>query len=380
MTIAITKDELGPEEIISVSDPSTGMEGFLVIDNTARGPGKGGIRMTPTVTSAEVFRLARAMTLKNALADIPFGGAKGGIVWSGGPPEKKKVVVQSYARAISSFIPGRYIGGPDVNSGEQEMQWIAEALHNWNAVTGKPHDFCETVDEKTKCGLPHELGSTGFGVAHSTKIAAAFAGLDLTKATIAIEGYGNVGSFTFTFLEKMGARIVAVSNSECTIYNKEGLRGEELARIKKETGSIKYYKNVEILAHGKIFGLPVDILIPAAVTDVINETNKHDIKAKLIVEGANIPMQESIEKELTEKGILIVPDFVANAGGVISSWAEYEGMSEKEMFRTVEQKISRATTLTLDRASKKGENPRTTARAIAMERVEEATKKRKNTS
>jgi len=375
----IRKDIYGPECVLTIRDPKIGMKGFLVIDNTALGPGKGGIRMTPNVTAEEVFRLARTMTWKNALAGIPFGGAKAGIVWTGGSVALKKTFITSFAHAISPFIPSRYIGGPDVNTGEREMAWIARELKEWSAVTGKPARFCTKERGKKKCGLPHELGSTGFGVAHSARIAARTLGIDIRGARVAIEGYGNVGSFTLTHLQMMGAKIVAVSNRDCVLYNERGIDGARLAAIKKKTGSIKNYEPAQKLPHKEIFGLPVDILIPAAVSDVIDESNKSEVRAKIIVEAANIPMSEAIEDELAKKGILIVPDFVANAGGVISSWAESKGIGAKNMFRAVEEKISRSTETVLDNALCMRENPRVSARKAAEKIVERAIKNRTHT-
>ena len=379
METEIRKDIYGPECVLTIRDPKIGMKGFLVIDNTALGPGKGGIRMTPNVTAEEVFRLARTMTWKNALAGIPFGGAKAGIVWTGGSDALKKTFITSFARAISPFIPSRYIGGPDVGTGEREMAWIARELKEWSAVTGKPARFCTKERGKKKCGLPHELGSTGFGVAHSARIAARTLGIDIRGARVAIEGYGNVGSFTLTHLQMMGAKIVAVSNRDCVLYNERGIDGARLAAIKKKTGSIKNYEPAQKLPHKEIFGLPVDILIPAAVSDVIDESNKSEVRAKIIVEAANIPMSEAIEDELAKKGILIVPDFVANAGGVISSWAESKGIGAKNMFRAVEEKISRSTETVLDNALCMRENPRVSARKAAEKIVERAIKNRTHT-
>ncbi|MEK9180162.1 MAG: Glu/Leu/Phe/Val dehydrogenase dimerization domain-containing protein, partial [Patescibacteria group bacterium] len=170
----VPRDEFGPEHVIEVSDPGIGMRGFLVIDNTVLGPGKGGIRMTPSVTVEEVFRLARTMTWKNAIAGIPFGGAKAGLVWDAkealrqaqgkfSEENLKKQHVQAFAIALKKYIPDKYIAGPDVNSGEREMRWFAEAIGDKRAATGKPAEMG---------GLPHELGSTGFGVAHSARVAA----------------------------------------------------------------------------------------------------------------------------------------------------------------------------------------------------------------
>jgi len=367
------KDKFGPEYIVKIYDPKLGMEGFLVIDNTSLGPGKGGIRMTPDVTEEEVWRLARTMTWKNALADIPFGGAKAGIIWRGGSEELKKQYLQSFARAIKLFTPKKYIAGPDVNTGEKEMAWFVEATGNWRSATGKPANLCMKIFGKPgeRCGIPHEFGSTGFGVAQGTKIAADLQGIDIKKATVAIEGFGNVGSFTFKHLDEMGAKIVAVADRDGTIYNPSGLNFQKLSRIKFQGKSVKEYQNGQKLTHDEIFTLPVDILIPAAVTDVINDRNKDSIRAKIIVEGANIPMKEDIEEELSKKGILIVPDFVANAGGVISSYAEYRGYNPKKMFEIVKRKITKTTKAVLEKSINSHKNPRAIALEIARKKVSE---------
>src|SRR3990172_4632478 len=198
----IVKDEFGPEYLIEIHDPQKKLEGFLVIDNTALGVGKGGIRMTPDITLEEVFRLARTMTWKNALADIPFGGAKAGIKWQGGSELEKKHLVQSFAKAIKMFTPKYYIAGPDVNTGEKEMRWFVEATGNWRSATGKPDNLCMKVlgSFKEKCGIPHEFGSTGFGVAQASRIASEQVGLDIKKAKVAIHGFGNVGTFAYKYL------------------------------------------------------------------------------------------------------------------------------------------------------------------------------------
>ena len=311
------------------------------------------------------------MTWKNALVDIPFGGAKAGIVWPGGSDELKKQYVQSFARAIKLFTPKKYITAPDVNTGEKEMQWFVETTGNWHSATGKPADYCVKVSGKKskKCGIPHEFGSTGFGVAQATKVAIELKGIDIKKATIAIEGFGNVGSFAFKYLSEMGANIVAVADSRGAIHNKGGLKLQDLLKLKSQRKSVKEYSNGKRFTHDEIFGLPVDILIPAAVTDAINDKNKNQIKAKIIVEGANIPMKESIEKELFKKGIMIVPDFVANAGGVISSYAEYRGYSPEKMFEIIKKKIMKITKIVLEESLKTNKNSRDIGFQIAKAKV-----------
>ncbi len=372
----MAKDEFGPNYVVEVHNPSLGIEGFLVIDNTALGPGKGGIRMTADVTVEEIRRLARAMTWKNALAGIPFGGAKSGLVWN--PPQgssadiraRKKETVEWFARSLAPFIPKYYIAGPDVNTGAEEMRWFAEASGKWNAATGKPSDFCtKSPSGKKKCGLPHELGSTGFGVAHATAVAANLRGIDLKKATVAIEGYGNVGSFAHQFLQEMGAKIVAVADRGGGVYHEEGLDVKSLRFLKSQGRSVYEYPHGKKLSHDDLLILGVDILIPASVTDVIKEGHKNKIQAKIIVEGANIPMRENVEESLWKRGIVVVPDIIANAGGVISSYAEYRGFYASKMLALVERTIKKTVREVMEKSLKERRNPREVAFQIARERI-----------
>lgn len=365
----IQHDEFGPEHLVEVYDTTTGMRGFLVIDNTALGLGKGGIRMTSDVTMYEVWRLARTMTFKNALAGIPFGGAKGGIIWPyGASLKKKEEYVRAYARAVKPFIPKKYVAGPDIATGEREMQWFADELHSLRASTGKPSNICIDVHGHRLCanGLPHELGSTGFGVAHATKVAANFAGLKLNKTSVAIHGFGNVGSFAFYHLSSMGFKVVAVSDRDTALYDKNGLP-VELFEFAQKRVPLKTYKNALHVRPNKIFALPADILIPASVTDVIHEKNKRTVKAKIIVEGGNIPMSEKIERELHNRGIIIVPDFVANSGGVISSYSEYMGYKPATMFELIERKVTANTRRVLRESKKRRHAPRAVAMQLARE-------------
>jgi len=370
------KDKFGPEYILRVYDASIGMEGFLVVDNTILGPGKGGIRMTAGVTQEEVFRLARTMTWKNAIAGIPFGGAKAGIVWPGGSDELKKKFVQSFAKKIKPLMPKFYIAGPDVNTGEREMQWFVEATGNLKNATGKPANLCMKMNGKIgeKCGIPHEFGSTGFGVAKSAEIAAKIKGIDIKNCKVAIHGFGNVGTFAYKHLSDAGATVVALADSSGAIFSEKGFDRKEMEKIIKERKLLKECVGYKKISDEDFWKIPVDILIPASVTDVINEKNKKGIKAKIIVEGANIPMTEEIERELFGRGTLIVPDFIANAGGVISSYAEYRGYSPEKMFKLVEKKITDSVQLVLEQSLKTGKNPRDIAFEIARKKVELAMK------
>ncbi|MFQ5647919.1 MAG: Glu/Leu/Phe/Val dehydrogenase, partial [Candidatus Aenigmatarchaeota archaeon] len=355
-------DGFGPEKILEVYNPKVGMHGILVLDNTALGPGKGGTRMTPTVSVDEVARLARAMTWKCALADLPFGGAKSGIIADAKhlSPEKKKEIVQAFGKALKAVCPDLYVGAPDMNMAEEEMRWFSEAVGSPKACTGKP---------KNMGGLPHELGSTGFGVFQALLVASEHLGLGLEGASVAIEGFGNVGTFAMKFLEEKRAKVVGVSDSKGCIYNKDGLEYSKLMEVKKKTGSVVNYRPGQVLKGPDIAGLDVDILVTAAVPDLIHHANVEQVKAKLIVEGSNIPMKPEHEEILHKKGILVVPDFVANAGGVISSYVEYIGGTEAEMWKAVEEKIKANTKTVLARAKERGVKPRDAALEIAQERV-----------
>ncbi len=355
-------DNIGPQYVVKVYNHELDVHGVLVIDNTKLGPGKGGIRMTPTVDEEEVSRLARAMTYKNALADIPFGGAKAGLIFD---PKKsdaatKKKVVEWFARELKPFLPKLYIAGPDINMTEKEMAIFVQAVGMRQAATGQP---------KRLGGLPHELGSTGYGVAEAVKLALIHRGFPLAGARVAIEGFGNVGIFAARFLTEAGLKIVAVSDSKGAVYNQNGLPWKELLKVKKVKDSVVHFLNSEKLANDKIFTLPVDVLIPAALPDVINDKNADQIQASVIVEGANIAVMPGAEAKLLARGVLIVPDIIANAGGVISSYAEYRGYSSEKMFKLVKQKITKSVTAVLTEAKKTGQSPREVAMMIATKRL-----------
>ena len=354
-------DSLGPEKIIQVYDPKTGMEGILVIDNTKRGPGKGGLRMVPDISVDEVVELARAMTYKTALADLPFGGAKGGIKADAKKlkAKEKEKIVRAYARVLKNLIPKEYVSAPDMYTDSKDMDAFADELKNKKACTGK---------SKEKEGIPHELGSTGFGVVEAIKVAANHLNLNLNGATAAVEGFGEVGSAVCRFLAKEGVKIVAVSDSSGCVYNKAGIEVKKLEKIKKETGSVINHPG-EKLENEKLFELKVDILVPGARPNVITKKNVNKIKTKIVAEAANIPTTPELEKKLWQKGILVIPDFLCNAGGVISSYVEFIGGTEKQMFAIVREKISKNTRLVLEKSKREMVTPREAAINLVKERL-----------
>ena len=367
-------DSWGPEEVIQVYDPNTGMQGFLVIDNTALGPGKGGIRISSTVTPLEVFGLARAMTWKCALADIPFGGAKSGIRADPYTIDKLRFV-KEFAKKIAPSVPSRYVSAPDMNVGEKEIEAFVETVGDRQAATGKPAKLG---------GIPHELGTTGFGVGvaleNSFEMIGNTLGLpkDLADTRVVIQGFGNVGLWIAKFLNNKGAKIVALSDYWGTIYNKEGIdidQAEKHAYATSEQASIKNYGKGTVLSRDAILGLDCDILVPCAVGNVINEGTWPLIKAKMIVEGANNATVQVAERHLFENDVIIVPDFLANAGGVIGSYVEYKNGTEEEAFSMIESKIKKNTECVISDAMDRKLTPRQVALEIAQQRIMDAMEK-----
>ncbi|MBW3013706.1 Glu/Leu/Phe/Val dehydrogenase [Candidatus Woesearchaeota archaeon] len=370
-------DEFGPEKILEVYDPKTGMRGFAVIDNTARGPGKGGIRMSATVDKEEVFQLARTMSIKNAMADLPFGGAKSGII---ADPyklddKKKPEIVAAFGRALRCIAPDIYVAAPDVAMGENEIRTFVKANGKFNSATGKPADM---KGPKGARGIPHELGSTGWGVFHATKVAARHLGINLKGATFMVEGFGNVGEFAAKFLCQEGAILIGTSDSKGSVYNPEGLDFKKLKQTKAKTGRVMDYGKGKTGKPEMIRTEKADIFIPAGKsTDVFTKKNYKKAKFKLMVCGANIAFTPEIEEMFWRRNILVVPDFVANAGGVISSYVEYKGGKAKDVFPLVEKKVTANTKLCLDNAKRDNFSPRKAAMKIAVERIRNAMRKRK---
>ena len=353
-------DEWGPEKILQVYDPDTGMKGVLVIDNTATGPGKGGIRFAESVTPSEVFRLARTMTWKCALAGLPFGGAKGGIMAN--PNQVNKVEwMKSFAKMIKPYCPSQYIAATDVGTTELDMAVFAHEIGDMHACTGKPQELG---------GIPHELGTTGYGVSAALRTTIDFlkeikrkdikTSKPLTnlynnfdtknrELKVVIQGFGNVGSFTAKFLDEINIIVIGVSDVSGFVYHSEGIDIPQLMNDMREKGKLsdlsdnqQKYKYT-ILDKDEIFEVDADVFIPAALTGVINDKTASKLlehNVKIVVEAANIPTTPTADQYLIENGMLIIPDFLANSGGVIGSFVEYQGRTEKEAFDLIQYKIT----------------------------------------
>ncbi len=356
-------DEIGPEKIIHLYEPRTKMKAIVVVDNVAAGPAMGGVRMAKDVTTTEVMRLSRTMTYKNAMAQLPHGGGKSGIIADPKTVHKEQVI-RTFARAIKNLE--EYIPGPDMGTDEESMAYIYDETAR---AVGLPRELG---------GIPlDEVGATGYGLAECTDVAKDYISLDLNGARLTIEGLGNVGKPAARFLAMKGVNLIAASDSKGTIYNQKGLDIEELIRIKETTGSVINYKDGEVLKSTDLLMISTDIFIPAARPDVITEANSDVLDAKLVIEGANIPVTETAEKMLHDRGILVIPDFVANAGGTITASIEYHGGTEMQAFERIKSTILRNTKEILDTVYSEKTYPREAAIGIAKQRVLRAMKYRK---
>ena len=353
-------DSLGPFKVIYVNEPSIGLKAILVVDNVATGPSIGGIRIAPDVYTRECVRLARAMTLKNAAAGLPHGGGK--VVVYGDPKmpkEQKELLMRGLAQSLKEVE--QYIFAPDMGTNEKCMAWIKDEV---DRVVGLP---------RVIGGIPlDEIGATGWGLRHVTQIALQHLDMPMEGAKVAVQGFGSVGKNVARFLSQAGAVIIAVADSGGTVYNAEGLDIDALITLKEAHTSVTACPDAEVLPRDAIIDIACDIWIPAARPDVIHKENAHRLQTKLVIEGANIPVTHEAEKMLHDRGILCIPDFIANAGGVICAAMEYHGATQTAAFEAIEEKLCENTHTVLKESEEKGILPRETAVALAIARVEKA--------
>ena len=351
-------DEYGPEKVVYIYEPRCGLKSIVVIDNTAAGPAIGGIRMAVDVTVDEVFRLARAMTWKNALAGLPHGGGKSGILADPSTPNKQTLIRQ-FARAIENLHG--YIPGPDMGTDEVAMGWIRDEIGRSVGLS------------KVLGGIPlDQIGATGYGLAVCAEVAQEFCDLSLDGARVVVQGFGNVGTHTARYLSERGAILVAASDLDGTVIDPKGLDIEKLAEIKHETHRVTDYPSPQKLPRDGFIDVPCDIFVPAARPDTIDETNVARLDCKMVLQGANIPVTPKAERILHDRGVLSVPDFVANAGGVICASVEYHGGTQRRAFESIEDKVSENTREVLELARTHSQMPVEAAMALAKRRVAEA--------
>ena len=359
-------DDWGPEKVIHMNDPSTGLKAILVIDNVAAGPAIGGCRMAPDVSLDECFRLARAMTLKNAAAALPHGGAKSVIFANCKMPlDEKERLVRSFAHAIKHIED--YIVGPDMGTDELCMAWCHDVI---GRCVGMPRAIG---------GIPlDDIGATGFGLAEAVEVAAEFIDLDLKNATFAVQGYGSVGIHTARFLAEKGATLVGAVDIHGGKIDPNGLNTDELFKIKGQGGRVLDYAGGKAIDRDAIIDVECDIWIPAARPDVITMDNVDRLNTKIVAQGANIPASAEAEAALSAKGTVVLPDFIVNAGGVICGAVEYQGSGEYQALTTIAEKITYNTRHILQAAHSEGISPRQAALNFAQDRVRKAMGYRKS--
>jgi glutamate dehydrogenase (NAD(P)+) len=355
--------------------------GYRVQHNQSRGPFKGGLRYHKDVDLEHFVALGEIMTWKTSLLDLPFGGAKGGIDCDPKElsAEELETLTKRYTQRIAMLIgPDHDIPAPDMGTGPREMAWIVDAYSHLDGfkpevVTGKPIELG---------GAKGRLEATGYGVAQITAKAAEALEMDIKGATVAIQGTGNVGSFAARRLVELGATVVAVSGRQGGVYLEAGLDiGQVLDSLAQQGSgedSAKELADCQSISNEDLLQLDVDILIPAAIGGVINEGNADQIQATLIVEAANMPLTCKADSMLQERGVEIIPDILANAGGVTVSYLEWVQNRQRYQWnreRTIEElekRLSLAWQETCERAKKENLNYRLAAYVIAVERLIEA--------
>ncbi len=352
--------------------------GFRVQHNVARGPAKGGIRYHPEVALDEVRALAMWMTWKCALANIPYGGAKGGVAVDpkGLSFTELERLTRRYTSEIALLIgPERDIPAPDVGTNEQVMAWMMDTFSMQQGfsvpgvVTGKPVSVGGTLGRTE---------ATGRGVAVITGEALRSLGMPVQGAKVAIQGLGNVGSHAARYFRDMGCTVVALSDSRCALYNPGGLDVDGLLRWKRETGSCSGYSGAEEITNEALLALPVDILVPAAIEGVLTEKTASSVQARLIVEGANGPTTPEADQILAQRDVTVIPDILANAGGVTVSYFEWVQNLQfyfwdaTEVNRNLERILTRAFGEVAAAAKRHSVSFRTAAMMLAISRVSEA--------
>jgi glutamate dehydrogenase (NAD(P)+) len=351
--------------------------GYRIQHNGARGPYKGGIRYHQSADLDEVRALAALMTWKNALIDVPFGGAKGGVqcepgVMSSGELQR---LTRSFTGMISYIIGvHRDIPAPDMGTNAQTMAWMMDAYgrkygYEPAIVTGKPVELG---------GSPGREEATGRGVVISAREAARRVGIEWKGARIVVQGFGNVGYWTAAIAQELGAKVVGVSDVGGGTYNPNGLDIAELTMHQKEAVSVAGFASGEQVTNAQLLELECDILIPAAVHGVVNMSNVNDIKAKMVVEAANGPTTPAADQVLEERGVVVVPDILANCGGVTVSY--FEWVQNIQQFRweldqvnfELKKRMKKATEQVFARSVDRGTSLRAAAFDISVERVAHA--------
>lgn len=347
-------------------------DAYIVFHSMVRGPAKGGIRMSEDVGLEETRRLAELMTYKCALTRIPFGGGKSGIKVNPQTlgPELRRALISEYVHVFGSFLQsGTYIPAPDMGTGPADMATIYGCTHVLESVTGKPPRIG---------GLPGREEATGYGVATVVKAAAAqMLGKNLKEVTVAVQGFGNVGSWTARLLSEWGARVVAVSDVDTAVCSDKGL---PIAGLLEQRDLSR--GGFDSIPRDDLLLLPVDVLIPAATGGVITQEIASRLQAKLVVEAANDPTSPDADAVLADRAIPVIPDILANSGGVIASYIEWRQAKsgsltdKRETYEAIERQIMRAYDEVVEFAQAEQISHRLAAGALAVNEVVESMRDR----
>jgi glutamate dehydrogenase (NAD(P)+) len=353
--------------------------GFRVQYNDAKGPTKGGIRFHPDETIDTVRALAAWMTWKCALLDLPLGGGKGGVICN---PKELSIyeverVSRGYIRAIGGFIgPDKDIPAPDVYTNPQIMAWMVD---EYSSIVGKNQFGVITGKPLPLGGSPGRGDATARGGMYALREAARTVGIDLSKATVAIQGYGNAGSYAASLAESMfGCKVMAVCDSRGAVTCSDGICVSKVNEHKQRTLSVTQCDGTECLENEELLALDVDVLVLAALESSVTERNANKVKAKVIVELANGPTTPEADEILYRKGVHVIPDFLCNAGGVTVSYFEMVQNAymyywdEKEIHEKLDTRMTRAYHEVLKTSEKHGINMRKAAYVVAVARVVEA--------
>jgi glutamate dehydrogenase/leucine dehydrogenase len=355
----VLTDDLGPAKIVHLTERSTGLRATVVIDNVAIGPAIGGTRMAPDVTTEECFGLARAMTFKNAAAGLRHGGAKSVIAADPAMPvADKERLIRAFARGVAELV--EYIPGPDMGTDEQCMAWVYDEI---GRAVGLPAELG---------GVPlDEIGATGFGLAAAIDVAASRIDMDLRGARVVVQGFGAVGTHAARFLAERGCILVGAADSTGGIVDPHGLDVEALVRTKRR-GGVASHPDGDPIDRDAIVGVECDIWIPAARPHVLHAGNVDTMTAEIVAEGANLPATPEAEARLHERGVLVLPDIIANAGGVICGAVEYAGGTRADALRAIDERIRANIKTMLDRAEADGVSPREAAVEATRSRIVDA--------
>jgi glutamate dehydrogenase/leucine dehydrogenase len=356
--------------------------GVRVQHSDALGPFKGGIRYYPTVTVEEVTALAMLMTWKTAVMNLPYGGAKGGVRCN--PRQMSLNELERLTRRYTAMIyniigPHIDIPAPDVYTDAQTMAWI---MDTYSQLRGEPTPAVVTGKPVNLGGCEGRAEATSYGVAVCVRESAKKFGMPLKNARIAIQGYGNVGAYAAEILYDWGAKIIAVSDSKGGILSQDGLNPYKVGEHKKKTGSVIGFNNTKKITNEELLELECDFLIPAALEGQIHKGNADNIRAKVIVEGANGPVTPEADKILNQKGVKVIPDILANAGGVTVSYLEWVQnlqrfyWTREEVLKKLDDKMVKAFNEVAQYQEKYNIDYRKAAMALAVERVVNAIKSR----